>query len=150
LATDLAVRAEVVADPMRLGSARLDVDSGPPLAAALGGPGDNRGANGLAAALKAEQDLIARGGLPARTTDLGSYAAEIVALAAMDAHRAEERARADMALSDVVSFRADSVSSVNLDEELASLMNLQQAYSVAARLITAVNEMLEELVDATR
>ena len=68
----------------------------------------------------------------------------------MEASKAEELARTDLALSEAVNFKADSVSSVNLDEEIAALMNLQQAYSVAARLITTVDEMLDELVNAAR
>ncbi|MDH3664513.1 MAG: hypothetical protein OEU92_31620, partial [Alphaproteobacteria bacterium] len=146
-ATDIAVNPVLAADPVRLGAAKLDVET-PPLVATLGGPGDNRGAKGLAEVMNAEHAMIARGQLPARTTDLGGYAAEIVALTAMQASRAEEQARTDLALSDAVSFKADSVASVNLDEEIAALMTLQQAYSVAARLITTVDEMLETLVNA--
>ena len=153
LPVDLTVNPVIEADPARLGSAKLDVElppAVPALTATLGGPGDNRGAKGLAEALAADYAMIARGQLPARTTDLGAYAAEIVAITSMEASKAEELARADLALSEAVNFKADSVSSVNLDEEIAALMNLQQAYSVAARLITTVDEMLDELVNAAR
>jgi flagellar hook-associated protein 1 FlgK len=149
LATDLVVRPDIVANPARIGTAKLDVTS-PPLTAVLGGIGDNRGARNLVEALNADYDVIARGGLPARSVDLGSYAAEIIAIPASNAHRAEQQARTDLALSDAVNFRNDSKSSVNLDEELSALMTLQQAYSVAARLIATVNEMLQELVDVMR
>ena len=152
-ATDLEVLPELAADPARLGSSRLDVETPPAVAtltATLGGPGDNRGAKGLAETLQADYAMLARGKLPARTTDLGAYAAEIVAITAMEASRAEEAARSDVALSDAVNFKADSVSSVNLDEEIATLMTLQQAYSVAARLISTVDEMLEELLNSAR
>jgi flagellar hook-associated protein 1 FlgK len=149
LATDLVVRPDIVANPARIGTAKLDVTS-PPLTTVLGGIGDNRGARNLVEALNADYDVIARGGLPARSVDLGSYAAEIIAITASNAHRAEQQARTDLALSDAVNFRNDSKSSVNLDEELSALMTLQQAYSVAARLIATVNEMLQELVDVMR
>jgi flagellar hook-associated protein 1 FlgK len=149
LPTDLAVRSDIVSDLSKVATAKLDVTT-PPLTAALGGPGDNRGAQGLADALRADYDVIARGDLGAKSTDLGGYAAEIVANAATEAHQAETRARTDVALSDAVNFRAQSVSTVNLDEELASLMTLQQAYSVAARLISVVDELLSELVNTTR
>ncbi len=148
-ATGLAVHPDIESNPSRIGTAKLDVTT-PPLTATLGGPGDNRGARGLVDALNADQDILARGGLSAKNTDLGSYAAEIIAITANNAQFAENRARTDIAINDAVNFRNDSVSSVNMDEELASLMALQQAYSVAARLITTVNEMLEELVDVMR
>ncbi|MEZ5931391.1 MAG: flagellar basal body rod C-terminal domain-containing protein [Alphaproteobacteria bacterium] len=147
--TDLAVRADLMADPAKLGSAKLDVEN-PPLVATLGGPGDNRGAKALAVALETNQTMIARGKLPQRNVDIGSYAAEIVAVTATEAHRFEEQVKTDTALADAINFKADSVTSVNLDEELAHLMTLQQAYSVAARVITMVDEMLEQLVNAVR
>ena len=149
LATDLAVRHDIVANPVKIGTAKLDVTT-PPLTATLGGVGDNRGARGLLDALNADHDVLARGGLAAKSIDLGSYAAEIVAISASKAEQAATEARVDQSLSDAVNFRNDSVSTVNLDEELASLMTLQQAYSVAARLISTVNEMLDELVDVVR
>jgi flagellar hook-associated protein 1 FlgK len=149
LATDLVVHPDIVANPVKIGTAKLDVTT-PPLTATLGGVGDNRGAHGLLDALNADHDVLARGGLAAKSIDLGSYAAEIVAISASNAEQAETEARVDQALSDAVNFRNESVSTVNLDEELASLMTLQQAYSVAARLISTVNEMLDELVDVMR
>ena len=47
-------------------------------------------------------------------------------------------------------FRASSVSGVNLDEELANLVVLEQSFSAAARVISVVSEMLQELIDAVR
>lgn len=152
-ATLITVRPDLLADAARLGSAKLDVETPPAVAtltATLGGPGDNRGAKGLAEALEADYAMIARGSLPARVTDLGAYAAEIVAITSMAASRAEEEARSDIALSEAINFKADSAVSVNLDEEISALMTLQQAYSVAARLITTVDEMLDELLNAAR
>lgn len=147
--TDISVRPDLAANPGRLGSAKLDVEN-PPLVATLGGPGDNRGAKALAEAMNANYTMIARGPLPQRTTDIAAYAAEIVAVTATQAQRMEEQARTDIALSEAINFKSDSVSSVNLDEELASLMALQQAYSVAARLITTIDEMFDQLTNAVR
>ena len=147
--TDLSVRPDLAANPGRLGSAKLDVEN-PPLVATLGGPGDNRGAKALAEAINENYSMIARGPLPQRTTDLASYAAEIVAVMATQAQRMEEQVRTDITLNEAVNFKADSVSSVNLDEELSDLMTLQQAYSVAARLITTLDEMFDELTNALR
>jgi flagellar hook-associated protein 1 FlgK len=67
-AAGLRVRDDVAADASRLSRSRLDVDVGPPLASRLGGAGDNRGAQALAAAFEAEVATVAPGELPA-----GSY-----------------------------------------------------------------------------
>ena len=47
-------------------------------------------------------------------------------------------------------FRASSVSGVNLDEELANLVVLEQSFNAAARIITVASDMLQELMDAVR
>lgn len=44
----------------------------------------------------------------------------------------------------------DSVSGVSLDEEMASLVKFQHAYTAAARLITMSDEMLQTLLDSVR
>lgn len=43
----------------------------------------------------------------------------------------------------------DSVKGVNLDEELTALVQAQHAYAASARLMTAVDEMLETLIGRT-
>jgi flagellar hook-associated protein 1 FlgK len=48
---------------------------------------------------------------------------------------------------DQLNVRRESVSGVNLDEELANLMIYQQAYTASARMISLVQEMLDELVN---
>ena len=42
-----------------------------------------------------------------------------------------------------------SVSGVNLDEEMTNLVAAQRAYQASARLMTAVDEMLDTLISHT-
>jgi flagellar hook-associated protein 1 FlgK len=146
----LAVRADIAADPARLATARLDVDPGPPPVAVLGGAGDNRGAQALAAALDRPAAVIARGGLPAGNATLGDYVADVTAQAARAAASAQERSAAQGALVDALALRHGAVAGVNLDEELARLLQYQQAYAVAARLISVTDELLDELIGIAR
>jgi flagellar hook-associated protein FlgK len=37
-----------------------------------------------------------------------------------------------------------------MDEELARLIQLQQAYTVAAKIVSAVDEMFDQLINAAR
>ncbi len=144
-ASDLAVRADIRADPSLLGTARLDVQASP-LVATLGGAGDNRGVQALADALSSAQPVIARGGLPAKSVSLATYAGDIIAHSATLALSAGQAASRDHAMADELNFRAASVSGVNLDEEMARLVQLQQAYSAAARIITVTNDLFGELL----
>jgi len=40
----------------------------------------------------------------------------------------------------------DSISGVSLDEEMANLIQYQHAYAASARMITTVNQMMQDLV----
>jgi flagellar hook-associated protein 1 FlgK len=48
---------------------------------------------------------------------------------------------------DQLANRKQSVSGVNLDEEMANLVRFQQSYTAAAKVIVVVDEMLEELLN---
>ena len=52
--------------------------------------------------------------------------------------------------TDTLKFRAASVSGVNLDEELANLVVLEQSFNASARIITVASDMLQELIDSVR
>jgi flagellar hook-associated protein 1 FlgK len=94
--------------------------------------------------------VIARGGLPAKSVTLANYAGDIIAHSATLAQSAQQAASRDSALADQLSYRAASVSGVNLDEEMARLVQLQQAYAASARIVTATNDLFGELLDMVR
>ncbi|MDK2785011.1 MAG: flagellar hook-associated protein 1 [Bacillota bacterium] len=52
-------------------------------------------------------------------------------------------------LTSQLDSRRQAVSGVSLDEELTNMVRFQQAYNAAARLITAVDEMLDALINRT-
>jgi len=64
----------------------------------------------------------------------------------MRAQHATDAAQRDRALAEALEFRAAGVSGVNLDEELARMVELQQAYTVAARIISVTDELFDELL----
>jgi flagellar hook-associated protein FlgK len=43
----------------------------------------------------------------------------------------------------------ESVAGVNLDEEMTNMLSYQHAYSAAARLVTSIDEMLDQLINRT-
>lgn len=149
-AADLAIRSDILADSAKLSAVALRVDPGPPVAARLGGAGDNRPAQALAAALDRGVDTVARGGLSARRVSLGEYAADVVALGAVASERAKHAEASERAVVDDLAFRQGSVSGVNLDEELSKLVVYQQAYTVSARIVSVTNDLFDELFAITR
>lgn len=146
----LRLRPDLAADASRLASARLEVDPGPPPAASLGGPGDNRGVQALAQALQTPVATPARGGLAARSVTAAGYAAGIQALAASAAAATAQEAEDRTAMSKALKDRVASISGVNMDEELGKLMLYQQAYVAAARVVAVTSELMDELSGMAR
>ncbi len=142
----LALRPDLAADSSGLSRSQLDVDPGPPPNSRLGGAGDQRGAQRLAAAFETGVGTIARGGLPAGNHRPGDYAAEIVSLSAVTSARAQRSEANDRALADDLGARRAEVSGVNLDEEMSKLILYQEAYSVSARLVAITSDLFDELL----
>ena len=53
------------------------------------------------------------------------------------------------ALVDQISVWRESTSGINLDEEMSDMIRFQKGYSAAARMVTAVDEMLDKLINGT-
>jgi flagellar hook-associated protein 1 FlgK len=59
---------------------------------------------------------------------------------------AESTATVRQTLAEQADQRRQSVSGVNVDEELTALMRAQQAYAAAAKVVTAADEMMQTLI----
>jgi flagellar hook-associated protein 1 FlgK len=77
-----------------------------------------------------------------------NYRALVVALGVESAV-----AERDLTVQSVISTQVDgsreSVAGVNLDEEMTNMLSYQHAYSAAARMITAIDEALNKLINGT-
>jgi len=56
---------------------------------------------------------------------------------------------AELRLADLAELR-DSISGVDLDQEATELMAWQAAYEASARVVSAANQMLSELMEMVR
>ena len=105
------------------------------------GVGDNR--NGLLLADLQNQSVLQGG-----TSTFQQVYSGIVG----DIGTQTRRAEANLAVENSLLFDAQnnlsSVSSVNLDEEAANLLQLQQAYQAASRLISVSDEMFQALINS--
>lgn len=113
------------------------------VAANTNGVGDNRNAL-LLSGLQQKQTLA--GGTATYQDAYGQMVADVGAKT-QQANIARDAREA--LLKQSVDAR-DSVSGVNLDEEAANLMKMQQAYQASARLVSAADEMFQTLLDAIR
>ncbi|WP_448506216.1 flagellar hook-associated protein FlgK [Immundisolibacter sp.] len=107
----------------------------------IGGSGDGRNAEALAGQ---ESKQVLEGG---RASALDSYAA-LVARVGSAGQQARTGAIARQALVDQATSAREAVSGVNLDEEAANLVQLQQAYQAAAQIIAISDALFASLLNA--
>ena len=112
--------------------------------------GDATTIQAMAATLSQKSRIATAGSISSGAYTLGEYAAATISMASsasnavQDAHDYQTKLNASMA------FQYASYSGVNLDEEVASMMDYQQAYTASAKVITVLQEMLETLTGMIR
>jgi flagellar hook-associated protein 1 len=120
-------------------SAPLQADSSLLAASQTGAPGDNQ----VARALAALRDEPVLGGTTTFAEGWAALAYQVGSDA--DGARAEQSSRLDVL--DQVQHLRDQVSGVSLDEEAASMMKFQRAYEANAKYFSAVDAMLQTLMN---
>jgi flagellar hook-associated protein 1 FlgK len=145
-ATALAVRSDLSRSPSLLASGQPTWQADE----ALGGRysvsvGEASIARDLADALAAPAGLPWSGAMAAVTLSLSDYAAAIIGAHSTDAARFAEEAEYETYLVDSLTAQSQSVSGVNLDEEMANLIVYEEAYSAAANIITTIQAMFDAL-----
>ncbi|KRA43025.1 flagellar hook-associated protein FlgK [Pseudoxanthomonas sp. Root630] len=83
--------------------------------------------------------LTLNGAIGGLTTQVGSAA-----------RQADYSAQAQQVIHDQAQAARDAISGVNLDEEAADLMRLQQAYQAASQIIATADTLFQSLLAATR
>ncbi|HEY8394870.1 MAG TPA: flagellar hook-associated protein FlgK, partial [Thermaerobacter sp.] len=130
------VNPNLVADPAKLAAATQAGPKGD------GAPGD--GSNALAMAGLRNRPLALLD-----NATVAAFLESVVAGLGIEGRQAEEGARTTQLLLDQVSVQRESVRGVSLDEEMTNMVRFQHAYAAAARLVTAVDEMLSLLIERT-
>jgi len=76
-----------------------------------------------------------------------SYFEGFVGQLGVDGQQAERLTYNAQTLQQSVSERRSSISSVSLDEEMTNMIAFQQAYNANARMITAIDEILDKIIN---
>ncbi|RBY79611.1 flagellar hook-associated protein FlgK [Geodermatophilus sp. TF02-6] len=105
------------------------------------------GAGGAVSADGRNADAFSRLGLASDGVD-ATYRAMVVALG-VESSVAARDLQVQTVISTQVDAARESVSGVNLDEEMTSMLSFQHAYSAAARMVTAIDEALDTLISRT-
>lgn len=79
-------------------------------------------------------------------SSIGDYYGAIVAELGVDVQQAERMAEGQSVLVNHMANQRESYSGVSLDEEMANLIKYQKSYSAAARLVTILDSMFEQIL----
>jgi len=79
-------------------------------------------------------------------TTLDAYYSSLVSTVGVHAQNAKMNAYYNESLLSEYTSRKESISGVNLDEEMASLLQFQRAFQAASKLILTADEMLQTLL----
>ncbi|MEW6517293.1 MAG: flagellar hook-associated protein FlgK [candidate division FCPU426 bacterium] len=125
----MAVNPILTADPTQLAAATQ-----------ASAPGD--GSNALAIA-QLQSALILSGG----TQTAGEFYQEWIAQVGLDSEESQVRLDTQNLLVSGLEQQQESLVGVNLDEEMTNLMRYQDAYQAAIRVVSAMDEMLNQLIN---
>ncbi len=144
LSRNITVRSDIAANPDLMSRGELN-----PAAALVGDTGvtsgDNKVVQRLANQFGSSVSFAASGNLAATTTTFGDYSAQMLSVNATQAAAASDSLGFNEILFEDIRFRADSAAGVSIDEEMASLITLQNSYAAIARVISVTSEMMDML-----
>lgn len=109
--------------------------------------GDNQLVARLSALSSTTITFDAAGGLPKTGLTFSGYTSEFLGYTASRSAAASDEAANAQTLYDGFKNRSDSISGVNLDEELANTVIFQNAYAATARIVTVVNKMFDDIMN---
>lgn len=80
---------------------------------------------------------------------LDSFYSSLIAAVGVQTQNAQRLTENQQTLVDQVSNWRQSVSGVNMDEEMTNMIRFQKGYNAAARVLTTMDEMLDKLINGT-
>ncbi|HEU5046976.1 MAG TPA: flagellar hook-associated protein FlgK [Rickettsiales bacterium] len=153
-ALNLSVESRITNNPSLISTGKLTLGtqptnaSSPPNYTYVLTSGDNTVSQQFAALSTSLTSFTTSGGLPASSTTFAQYAGQILAATSTNSANATTTKNNSQALLDGYTKSAQSVSGVNLDQELANTVIYQNAYSASARVISVVGTMFDALINS--
>lgn len=149
-ASDIAVNSSILSGTSELQLATLDSSSSLTVGSNVLTSGSATVVNAFYSALTDSRTFSSTGGLAATTGSFADYASTIVADVASKSSQASTNYTAKETAQSTYASSLSSQSGVNLDEESANLSTLQNQYSAASALISAINTMFSALMTAVQ
>jgi flagellar hook-associated protein 1 FlgK len=144
----IQVRDNIASNPALLARGVLDsaTSSLPEAGDSAVALGDGTIAQEIADMFLEALEFSATGDLPLTTISLAGYASEILSSIAVAASSAASTASFRESLFQEITFRSESISGVNIDEELRNMVLYENAYAATARIIQVVDNLFDILL----
>jgi flagellar hook-associated protein 1 FlgK len=146
-AQSLKIRTDIASSASKLSMAKLDLSATTAPGDIVLGRSDNRAAQDMAALVQTQRSWDAAGGFGAAQMSISDYVSQLMASQAGKAQSAAENYEHRAGVAQEVQGRKTSIEGVNLDEELALMIQYQQAYNAAARMVATVQQMFDTLIN---
>ncbi|MDQ0470702.1 flagellar hook-associated protein FlgK [Labrys wisconsinensis] len=147
-ASDVAVRADILATPSLMATASLSATGKPATGSQVITSGSSTIATALASAMTGSRTFAAAGSLGLTKTSFADYASDIVSTIAMAAAQASGALTTKTSAQSALAASLSSETGVNVDQEVARLSQLQNIYSGAGQVLATVNKMFDALMSA--
>jgi len=92
---------------------------------------------------------VANSGLPATAT-LDSYASQLIAAQANQLSVTQSQQTSESAYSSQLQQQLSNTTGVNLDTEMANMLQIQRVYSASAQVMKTVNQTFQDLITAVQ
>jgi len=149
-AQDLKVSSYLLANNAHLATSRLSSDPALVVGDIGLNPGDGTLAQELNDAFTTYHSFNAAGNFAGQTETLDAYVDKIIANIAVRANNASEEALTTNLILEQTQTTLENLTGVNVDEEMANLIDLESKYSASARMMATIQEMFDELINAVR
>jgi flagellar hook-associated protein 1 len=139
-AGDMAVNADLLADPKLLGIGRLNVNDSETPATVTFDDGSSSGALALGALRSTTFELRNE-----RTTLTGHYAQMVGELGSL-IRQDGESLTAQRSAQDFISDLQESISGVSLEEELTDLIRFQRSFQASSKMVGVADELMQTII----
>jgi flagellar hook-associated protein 1 FlgK len=114
----------------------------------VGGTGDYNKANAIGDGSNALRlaSLRSKQGMVDNNTSFNDFYTSLVSRIGTQGEEAKERIKNQETLLKNLTNMRESVSGINLDEEMANMVSFQHGYNASARMITTIDKMLETII----
>jgi flagellar hook-associated protein 1 FlgK len=112
--------------------------------------GDATTINALSAVLDTQYSFNAAGNFATQTESINNYIDKMIADAAFFAQSTRENANISTSLMEQTKSTLQNISGVNIDEEMANLVDLQAKYEASATMIATIQDLFDTLLGAVR